>query len=218
MKYKILLLCSLVISLPVYASKQTIFIDPGPGLPKQFRTNQGVLILTPEIIVVDNFTEKLIPTDIEMKKELSERIMKFVHNELNRNKIKTVLLALHQNKTDMLDDFTSDRYGDLFSNDRATSDNNSLIISFCRNNNKSVVLIQSLLIKVGKHGYWNPLGGAIGPSTHSSYYQAAVVDCKLKEKIWANSVFYRKIATPYNIIKLIKILYNNMLQSVETIK
>jgi hypothetical protein len=77
---------------------------------------------------------------------------------------------------------------------------------------RELVLAQSLRIKVGPGGSWNPMTGSITSAMDSTLAQAALVCSNTGKVVWKNEQFIRKASKPDSpeFSKMLTLLYANL--------
>lgn len=74
----------------------------------------------------------------------------------------------------------------------------ALLRSFAAEHPGEVLLVQSMKIKTGPRGSWDPMSGAITSAMNSTLMRAAIVDPRTAQELWSNEVYLRALPDPNN--------------------
>jgi hypothetical protein len=79
-------------------------------------------------------------------------------------------------------------------------------------NDRDVLLVQSMRVKLGPGRSWDQFTGAITSAMNSTVLHAALVSCKTGQVLWKNEVLVRKVMKPDSpaFIKTLGLLYQTL--------
>lgn len=199
-KKKVLVLKSFLLTFFVSACSniQPLILNVDTSSDSKLLMNKEIIILPLGMKTYSTANDDR-PVDIIDLAKLSVHIFELTKDNLKNIRVLTKNFPFlkgvdQQNK--YFNYFGSDN---IFSNDKTSADTNIFYGSLCATNKPSILIAHSLLIKSGQQGYWNPLNGALGANTSSSYYRLAAFDCLTMKRVWLGSVFYREEASLTNM-------------------